>query len=107
MAAVKPLGTSTIDITDRKILVELKAMREVHHENINTFLGICLEANHQSVLMAFATRGSLRDVLLDKDSELSLDFKLSIMTDLARGMGYLHSTNIGNHIRDTLQSYLK
>ena len=70
-------------------------MKDLSHDNINAFLGICPEANHACILMAYATRGSLQDVLLNDGIALTWDFKLSLVTDIARGMKYLHSSVIG------------
>ena len=72
-------------------------MKDIHHENINQFLGICFEITNASILMEYAVRGSLQDVLLDDRIKLTMDFKLSIAADIASGMKYLHSSEIGKY----------
>uniref|UniRef100_A0A9J8ASD6 Guanylate cyclase n=1 Tax=Cyprinus carpio carpio TaxID=630221 RepID=A0A9J8ASD6_CYPCA len=52
----------------------------------------------------FCERGSLRYVLNDKisypdESFMDLEFKISVMYDIAKGMSYLHSSNVGVHGR--------
>ncbi|KAI3359332.1 hypothetical protein L3Q82_002836 [Scortum barcoo] len=49
-------------------------------------------------------RGSLRYILNDRisypdETFMDMEFKISVMYDIAKGMSYLHSTNIGVHGR--------
>lgn len=43
------------------------------------------------------SRGSLQDVLIMDEIKLDWSFRLSLLTDLVRGMRYLHSTAIRVH----------
>lgn len=61
-------------------------MKELHHDNVNAFIGVCLEVPHANVLMAYASHGSLQDAIAAGDTELTWDFKISILTDIAQGM---------------------
>lgn len=97
MVAIKKLGTGVVDLGDKEVLAELKAMKDIKHDNVNTFIGICLEQPNSCVLMTYASRGSLADVLQNGDVKLTWDFKLSIITDIAQGMKYLHASAIGNN----------
>lgn len=64
-------------------------LQEVRHENLNTFYGLvespantmALEAN---LIWAFCARGSLVDVLNDKNIRMDWSFYLSLILDLAR-----------------------
>lgn len=95
VAVVKPLGESAVDIKDRRVLIDLKEIKDVSHDNLNAFIAVCFDTPNACILMSYATRGSLQDVLLDDSVNLSWDFKISLATDLANGMKYLHTTAIG------------
>ena len=71
------------------------AMKEFHHDNINTFLGICFEAPNCGVLMAYANRGTLQDILANDEIKLNWDFQVSLMTDIAKGMQGIHNGQPG------------
>ena len=45
--------------------------------------------------MKYAQRGSLQDILASDELKLNTDFKLSIANDIAIGMKFLHSSQIG------------
>ena len=77
---------------------ELLNLATTNHENLNAFLGICLDGEKLAILMQYATRGSLYDVLHQETMKLSLDLKQSLMLDIASGMAYLHASNIGKSI---------
>ena len=95
VVAVKKLGRGVVDIANKNVRSELNMMRNIHHENINPFIGLCLNQTYPCYLMAYCSRGSLNDVLLNGSVDLTLDFKLCLLTDIARGMKYLHNSEIG------------
>ena len=74
---------------------ELKKLSTIKHENVNQFLGVCLESSRFAILMKYASRGSLYDILNIKQDKLSLDMKQSVLFDVALGMNYLHKSSIG------------
>ena len=92
---LKPLGSKQVSITDRKVLFDLKTIQEMNHDNVNPFKGICLDAGHESIFMAYASRGSLEDVIANLETSMSSDFKVSLATDIARGMAFLHKHQNG------------
>ena len=55
----------------------------MHHENLNQFIGVCLEKPHMCILYAYAKFGSLSDYIKDKNENLSAEYKLSFLTDIA------------------------
>jgi atrial natriuretic peptide receptor A len=95
--AIKKIEKQSINIRDRSILVELKQMRDMNHENVNPFIGAVTEAPNVSVLMLYAQKGSLQDVLLNENINLTWDFKISLATDITKGMAYIHQSPIGSH----------
>lgn len=65
------------------------------HDNINQVLGVCLEAPNTCILMQYAERASIQDIIASENVKLSWDIKTSLLTDIVEGMKYLHSTLIG------------
>ncbi len=94
---VESLGNNALNIKDRNVLVDLKNMRMLAHDNINPFIGICTEAPNVCYLMLYASRGSLQDIIADENMSLSMDFKISFILDIACGMWYIHQSPIETH----------
>ena len=84
MVALKRVDKGSIDIRDRDILLELKQVRELSHENVNPFVGASVEAPNIYILMLYANKGSLQDALQNDLINLSWDFKISFATDIAK-----------------------
>ncbi|KAF2366961.1 Adenylyl cyclase class-3/4/guanylyl cyclase [Trinorchestia longiramus] len=83
---------------------EIKAkynMHDLRHENINAFLGMMCDPIRPGFVFDYASRGSLEDVIRKKDIKLDWFFKLSLLTDLVRGMRYLHGSPLRQHGRLT------
>ena len=71
----------------------LQVMTEMRHPNIVQFLGLCfLEGSALPVLVMERLDSSLDD-LLETSPGLPLTLKQSLLTDVARGLLYLHTHN--------------
>uniref|UniRef100_A0A6P7HGL0 Guanylate cyclase n=2 Tax=Diabrotica virgifera virgifera TaxID=50390 RepID=A0A6P7HGL0_DIAVI len=77
-----------------ELLVLLHGLR---HENLNPLIGCLAEPPRAALVTEYCARGSLQDVLQQDDIKLDWSFRLSLLTDLVRGMKYLHSTPIKVH----------
>jgi len=75
----------------RKKLFFLSAF---HHKNITPIIGVSTEPPNLFILTELAERGSLYQVIHSRSIILSQSLILSIATDIAEGMAYLHSHNI-------------
>ena len=84
VVALKRVDKGNINIRDRDILLELKQVRELSHENVNPFVGASVEAPNVYILMLYANKGSLQDALQNDHINLSWDFKISFATDIAK-----------------------
>ncbi len=91
------LGDTTLNIDERNILVDLKEIRELAHDNVNPFIGICTETPNVCFLMLYASRGSIQSIIADDNISLSRDFKVSFILDIACGMWYLHQSPVVAH----------
>lgn len=86
-------------LLDAKLREEIAMVREARHDNLVAFVGACIDAPFTCILTAFAKKGSLDDILSNEDVKLDWTFRSAIIKDVARGLAYLHSTNIGSHGR--------
>lgn len=69
----------------------------LRHENVNALIGWLSGHNRTAMVFDYCSRGSLQDVLIMDDIKLDWTFRLSLLTDLVRGMRYLHSSPIKCH----------
>ncbi|KAI4498634.1 hypothetical protein M0802_006340 [Mischocyttarus mexicanus] len=76
------------------VLVTIHGLR---HENLNPLIGCLNEPTRPCLVSEYCSRGSLEDVLVQDEIKLDWSFRLSLLTDLVRGMRYLHGTPIRVH----------
>ncbi|EDV28199.1 uncharacterized protein TRIADDRAFT_21495, partial [Trichoplax adhaerens] len=81
----------------RSTLVKMKQLRDMQHNNVNTILGACIQKDRIRLVTLYCTKGSLQDVLENDNIKLDNSFKLSIATDIARGLHYIHGSPILFH----------
>ncbi|XP_019626200.1 PREDICTED: atrial natriuretic peptide receptor 1-like [Branchiostoma belcheri] len=91
--AVKNVRKLHIQV-DKEQLLEFK---EANHENLNRFIGACVEAPHICLVYEFCPKGSLQDILENDDIKLDNMFKLSLLSDVVKGMEYLHRCAVASH----------
>uniref|UniRef100_A0A8C5Q0I2 Guanylate cyclase n=1 Tax=Leptobrachium leishanense TaxID=445787 RepID=A0A8C5Q0I2_9ANUR len=72
-------------------------MREMKHENLVTFFGVCTDPPNVCLVTQYCKKGSLKDVLQNNDIELDWIFKLSFSYDIVNGMCFLHSSPLVSH----------
>ncbi|XP_063359616.1 speract receptor [Cydia amplana] len=96
LLAVKRIRRHHIDIT-REIKKELKTMRDLQHDNVNGFVGACIEPPNVCALSEYCTRGSLKDILENEDIKLDNMFIASLVGDIIRGMIFIHESPLQYH----------
>lgn len=72
-------------------------MRELRHENVISFIGASIETNSVAILTSYCARGSLYDVLNNSDLYLDHMFVSSLISDILKGLIYLHDSDIVSH----------
>lgn len=54
----------------------------MRHENVNTFVGACVNTGHIAILSRLCPKGSLDDILENTDIQLDDMFKVSFAMDI-------------------------
>ncbi|XP_072283698.1 atrial natriuretic peptide receptor 1 [Pyxicephalus adspersus] len=96
VVAVKYLNQKRIELT-RKVLFELKYMRDVQNEHLTRFVGACTDPPNICILTEYCPRGSLQDILENESITLDWMFRYSLINDIVKGMLFLHNSVIGSH----------
>ncbi|KAH3894135.1 atrial natriuretic peptide receptor 2-like isoform X2 [Dreissena polymorpha] len=96
IVAVKEIKQRSIQLT-RETLKDLNALRDLHHDNLNPFIGVSVEPGNSFILMKYCSKGSLQDVLENEDIKLDHMFKMSFLLDLSRGLEFLHKSIVRSH----------
>ncbi|XP_060579361.1 atrial natriuretic peptide receptor 1-like [Ruditapes philippinarum] len=86
-------------VLSKEDLYDLKAMRELNHDNINPFLGACFDTPSPFMLFLYCPKGSLQDILENDEIKLDSTFKYSLTMDLVQGMIYIHNSKLMVHGR--------
>ncbi|XP_072230081.1 guanylate cyclase 2G [Leuresthes tenuis] len=79
------------------ILAEFSAMKEMKHENLVQFFGVCIEPPNICLVIQYCKKGSLKDVLKASDVDLDGMFKLSFAYDIVNGMEFIHKSSLKFH----------
>ncbi|XP_022107598.1 atrial natriuretic peptide receptor 2-like [Acanthaster planci] len=81
VVAIKNVRKKSVALS-REQLIEISMVRNFKHENINTFIGACIDHPNVCILMEYSNKGSLQDVLENDDVKLDDNFKLSFAMDI-------------------------
>ncbi|XP_065094305.1 uncharacterized protein LOC135714821 [Ochlerotatus camptorhynchus] len=90
-------GSSSSQELKTKAMDLLVMAHGLRHENINPLIGWLNEPTRTALVFEHCSRGSLQDVLVMDEIKLDWSFRLSLLTDLVRGMRYLHGSPIRIH----------
>ncbi|XP_076864517.1 atrial natriuretic peptide receptor 1 [Brachyhypopomus gauderio] len=96
ITAIKYVNKKRIELT-RKVLFELKHMRDVQNEHLNRFIGACTDAPNICILTEYCPRGSLQDLMEIESITLDWMFRYSLISDIVKGMAFLHNSVIVSH----------
>ncbi|XP_069557406.1 guanylyl cyclase C [Brachyistius frenatus] len=84
--------------------IELNTLLHIDYYNLTKFYGTVKFEYSVFGVFELCQRGSLRYILNDRisypdETFMDMEFKISVMYDIAKGMSYLHSSNIEVHGR--------
>ncbi|XP_075215398.1 atrial natriuretic peptide receptor 1 [Lycorma delicatula] len=94
--AIKKIVKKKVDI-NKRLLWEIKQVRDVTHENTVRFIGACIECPTVLILTEYCPRGSLKDVLENEAIRLDWNFRMSLIHDIVKGMSFLHGCEVAVH----------
>ncbi|VDP25473.1 unnamed protein product [Schistosoma curassoni] len=80
-----------------KFLDHVRLLREIRNENVNPLIGCYVDISALCLVFDHCTRGSLKDIIKKESINLDWEFKLSLITDVVKGMRYIHSSPIKKH----------
>ncbi|XVF57942.1 hypothetical protein PTKIN_Ptkin07bG0023100 [Pterospermum kingtungense] len=88
--AVKHLDDSVH--VKKSFLAEVETLGSVHHINLVTLIGFCVEKSHRLLVYEYLHNGSLDRWIFSRNPECNLGWKLrqKIIYDVAKGLAYLH-----------------
>eukprot|EP00727_Mastigamoeba_balamuthi_P008187 m51a1_g399 putative serine threonine kinase (1307) ;mRNA; r:712954-718306 len=81
------------ELDEEKLLQEVTVMKSLRHPNLLLFMCYAKTSEALTIVTEFMPRGSLLDVLADRAVALGTGLKLSILSDIAAGMAYLHGSS--------------
>ena len=87
--AIKRIHLHQVTLT-RHLLVELKAIKELQHDNLVRFYGACMDPIYPVLVTEYCPRGSLQDILEEDEMKIEWNFKQSLIMDILKGLSYLH-----------------
>ncbi|XP_035387054.1 atrial natriuretic peptide receptor 1 [Electrophorus electricus] len=96
IVAIKYINRKRIELT-RKMLFELKHMRDVQNDHLTRFIGACIDPPNICIVTEYCPRGSLQDILENESITLDWMFKYSLINDIVKGMAFLHNSVIVSH----------
>ncbi|XP_013884004.1 atrial natriuretic peptide receptor 1 isoform X2 [Austrofundulus limnaeus] len=96
IVAIKYVNKKRIEL-NRKVLFELKHMRDVQNEHMTRFIGACIDPPNICIITEYCPRGSLQDILENDSITLDWMFRYSLINDIVKGMVFLHNSVISSH----------
>ncbi|PIO62275.1 hypothetical protein TELCIR_16177, partial [Teladorsagia circumcincta] len=74
-----------------------RVLREFDNENINRFIGLCLDGPQMLSLWKYCSRGSIDDVIEKNSSKMDGFFVYLLLKDIVHGIAFLHRSVIQCH----------
>ncbi|KAF9286830.1 hypothetical protein BGZ68_002528 [Mortierella alpina] len=93
---IRRIGRSKVNLT-RKLRIEIMDVMELRHPKLVELVGVCLQPPDICIVYEHCSKGTLSEVLANPDLNFNWLFKLSFMSDISRGMEFLHNSKIQYH----------
>uniref|UniRef100_A0A8R1DKZ9 Guanylate cyclase n=2 Tax=Caenorhabditis japonica TaxID=281687 RepID=A0A8R1DKZ9_CAEJA len=76
---------------------QFRQMRNFDNDNLNKFIGLCLDSPKLFSLWRFCSRGSLSDVISKSSMQMDSFFMFSLIRDIANGLSFIHNSFLKYH----------
>ncbi|XP_060527636.1 receptor-type guanylate cyclase Gyc76C-like isoform X2 [Cylas formicarius] len=97
LVRIRELRFSRKKDISREVMKEMRLLRELRHDNVNSFVGACVLPTSLLLVTDYCAKGSLYDIIENEDIKLDKMFIASLVHDLIKGMLYLHNSLLGCH----------
>ncbi|XP_050532707.1 receptor-type guanylate cyclase Gyc76C-like isoform X2 [Daktulosphaira vitifoliae] len=97
MVRIKELKFSKRRDISREQMKEMRLLRDLRHNNVNSFIGATIEPTRILIITDYCAKGSLYDIVENEDIKLDKMFITSLVHDLIRGMIFIHNSPLGCH----------
>lgn len=84
MVRIKELKFSKKKDIGREIMKEMRTLRDLRHDNLNNFIGACVEPMRILLVTDYCAKGSLYDIVENEDIKLEDIFIASLVHDLIK-----------------------
>ena len=88
------------------VLTAMRSLLAVNYDNIFKFVGIVLEPSHACVIFQGSYKENVYDFLKTLEIDLTQNFRISLLLDVADGVRYLHHCGIVHGNLSTKSIYL-
>ncbi|OWR49210.1 putative guanylate cyclase [Danaus plexippus plexippus] len=97
MVRIKELKFTKKKDICREVMKEMRLLRELRHDNLNSFIGAVVEPLRVLLITDYCAKGSLYDIIENEDIKLDKMFISSLVHDLIKGMIFIHSSPLVFH----------
>ncbi|XP_068630072.1 receptor-type guanylate cyclase Gyc76C-like [Battus philenor] len=94
---IKELKFSKKKDIPRDVMKEMRLLRELRHDNLNSFIGAVVEPLRVLLITDYCAKGSLYDIIENEDIKLDKMFISSLVHDLIKGMTFIHTSPLIFH----------
>ncbi|KAM3963592.1 receptor-type guanylate cyclase Gyc76C [Aphomia sociella] len=94
---IKELKFSKKKDISRDVMKEMRLLRELRHDNLNSFIGAVVEPVRVLLITDYCAKGSLYDIIENEDIKLDKMFISSLVHDLIKGMTFIHTSPLIFH----------
>ncbi|TNN16347.1 Kinase suppressor of Ras 2 isoform 3 [Schistosoma japonicum] len=86
---------------------EVALLHKTRHENLVLFMGACMKAPDLAIVTQLSRGETLYHLIHDRDNILPINRTISIASQIAKGMGYLHAKGIVHRDLKTRNLFLE
>ncbi|KAL6727086.1 hypothetical protein Aduo_008998 [Ancylostoma duodenale] len=82
---------------DSKEAAAFRLMRQIENEDVNRFIGICIDGPQMMSLWRHCSRGSINDVVMKGALMMDNFFVVSLLNDIVNGISFIHHSFLECH----------